>query len=87
MERARWLKRQLSVGFQLGLGRLIGFRSPGFHLKSASFQSIGVGEPAAAEFWRGRYSLMGSRRMAFCFCSWSLLVNGVLLLRYCLLSK
>ncbi|KAK9191484.1 hypothetical protein WN943_020096 [Citrus x changshan-huyou] len=31
--------------------------------KSASFQSIGVSRPAVAEFWRGRYLLMGSRRM------------------------
>ncbi|KAK9222512.1 hypothetical protein WN944_010948 [Citrus x changshan-huyou] len=44
----------------LGLGpnNLVAFSS-----KSASFQSIGVSGPAAAEFWRGRYSLMGSRRM------------------------
>ncbi|KAK9212495.1 hypothetical protein WN943_001877 [Citrus x changshan-huyou] len=54
-----WLKRQLSAGFQLVLSRLIRFRSPGFQSKSASFQSIGVSGPAGAEFWRGRYSLMG----------------------------
>ena len=48
----------VSVGFQLGLSRLIGFCLPGFQSKSASFQSIGVNGPAGSEFWRGRYLLM-----------------------------
>ena len=71
----RWLKRQLSTGFQLGLGRLIGFCSLGFQSKSASFQSIGVSGPGSN--WVLAWSLLvngfktddGMKLvLAFCFC-------------------
>ena len=67
-----------------GFGSINWVRSPRFHSKSASFQSIGVGGPAATEFQNERgcadsgvvVGLAGCQwvngfkmALAFCFCS------------------